>query len=161
MRASHQFAQITILVVSNVFCFRIGLPLLGQKHGDFAVGDRARRGIYFLYEVSNICAALDHFVGGVVIRPRRVAKQARNLVARSHHFVQHFLILRIRASLKRHKQPPTKVIVLAELHRGKRVRIIRRDVQLSIGAGLMAINVVLRQTIKLLGIGDLNFFLIV
>ena len=113
-----------------------------------------------LDEVGDVVAFGDHLVGGVVVGPRGIAEERRDFVTRLHQAGEDFLILRVGAGVEGERHAAAQRIAFGETEDGKRVGIIGGDVDLSVGAGLVAIDVILGQAVEFGRIG-LDHFLAV
>ena len=69
--AAHELAEVGGLIVSDLLRVGIGFLLLRQQHLEFAQHQGARGGIHAFDEARDIGAIDDHFIGGVVVCPRR------------------------------------------------------------------------------------------
>ncbi len=113
-----------------------------------------------LDEVGDVVAFGDHLVGGVVVGPGGIAEKRGDFVARLHQAGKNFLVLGIGAGVEGEGDAAAQGIAFGEGEDGQGVGIIGGDVNLAVGAGLVAVDVILRQAVEFGGIG-LDHFLAV
>ncbi len=161
LRPPQLLADVARLILPDLFRPRIGLLLLRQQHGELALRHRTRRRIQIADKVGDVLPVHGHLVRRVIVGPRGIPEQGRYLIARLHHLHEQVAILRIGPIVELVVKTPPQFGVLAELQHRENVGIVGRDHDLAVSAGLMAIDVILRQPIQFSGTGDFHAPLVI
>src|SRR6202044_622884 len=110
-----------------------------------------------LDEVGDVVAFGHHLVGGVVVGPAGITEKSGDFVARLHQVGENFQIFRIGAGVEGEGETAAQGIAFGKGENGQSIGVIGGDVNLAIGIGLVAIDVILGQAVEFGGIGFDHF----